>query len=32
MDWFKGKITGKPPSPMGKSMLSGVDFPNKTNP
>ena len=32
MDWFKGKFTGKPPYFMGKSMVSGSDFPKKTNP
>ena len=33
MDWFKGK--SRPESPMifmGQSMVSGLDFPNKTNP
>jgi hypothetical protein len=32
MDWFKGNFTGKPFFLMGKSMVSGFDFPNKTNP
>ena len=33
MDWRKGNVTGKPHDPiMGKSMVSGEDFPNKTNP
>ena len=30
MDWFKGKFTDKPESPimsMGKSMVSGSEFP-----
>jgi hypothetical protein len=29
---FKGKITGKPHISMGKSMVSGSDFPQQTNP
>jgi hypothetical protein len=35
MDWFKGNFTGQPLFffffSMGKSMVSGEDFPNKTN-
>jgi hypothetical protein len=33
MDWFKGIFTGKPHDLHGKiGLVSGVDFPNKTNP
>ena len=31
MDWFKGNFTGKLIF-NGKTMVSGYDFPNKTNP
>jgi len=30
MDWFQGSFTGNPF--FNKSMVSGSDFPNKTNP
>jgi len=28
MDWFKGKLTGTLPYLLGKSMVSGLDFPS----